>query len=60
MKVDANISTDMTKIGRQAAHLASLGYDGLRIAEQLCRIGPDDILGQIKNTDFFVVAPPLN
>ena len=33
MKVDANISTDMTKTGRQAAHLESLGYDGLRIAE---------------------------
>jgi probable F420-dependent oxidoreductase len=33
MKVDANISADMTKTGRQAAHLESLGYDGLRIAE---------------------------
>ena len=33
MKVDANISADMTKTGRQATHLESMGYDGLRIAE---------------------------
>jgi len=33
MKVDASISTDMAKTGRQAAHPESLGYDGLRIAE---------------------------
>ncbi|HIE89645.1 MAG TPA: LLM class F420-dependent oxidoreductase, partial [Gammaproteobacteria bacterium] len=33
MKVDANISADMTRTPRQAAHLESLGYDGLRIAE---------------------------
>jgi probable F420-dependent oxidoreductase len=33
MKVDANISADMTETGAQAAHLESLGYDGLRIAE---------------------------
>ncbi len=33
MKVDANISADMSKVGDQTKHLESLGYDGVRIAE---------------------------
>jgi probable F420-dependent oxidoreductase len=33
MKVDANITADMSKVGDQVKHLESLGYDGVRIAE---------------------------
>ena len=33
MKVDANISADMSKVGDQVKHLESLGYDGVKIAE---------------------------
>jgi probable F420-dependent oxidoreductase len=33
MKVDANISADMSKVGDQVKHFESLGYDGVRIAE---------------------------